>query len=80
VGVFREGKIADIFDALTAVDPPYRRAISREKGGEILKAEAKAGRLDKDLVNLFLDKKLSNFRLGNCICFIQKNSKISALS
>jgi HD-GYP domain-containing protein (c-di-GMP phosphodiesterase class II) len=48
----------DVFDALTAVDRPYRRAISPEKGGEILKAEAKAGRLDKDIVNLFLDKEL----------------------
>jgi hypothetical protein len=29
-----------------------------EKAGEILKAEAKAGRLDDDVVNLFVDKKL----------------------
>jgi HD-GYP domain-containing protein (c-di-GMP phosphodiesterase class II) len=48
----------DIFDALTAADRPYRRAIPPEKAGEILKAEAKAGRLDKDVVNLFIDKKL----------------------
>jgi HD-GYP domain-containing protein (c-di-GMP phosphodiesterase class II) len=50
--------VVDIFDALTAADRPYRRAISPEKSGEILKAEAKAGRLDKDIVNLFLDKEL----------------------
>jgi HD-GYP domain-containing protein (c-di-GMP phosphodiesterase class II) len=50
----------DIFDALTAADRPYRRAINPEKGGEILRAEAKAGRLDKDIVNLFLDKELYN--------------------
>jgi HD-GYP domain-containing protein (c-di-GMP phosphodiesterase class II) len=50
--------VVDIFDALTAVDRPYRQAISAEKGGEILKAEAEAGRLDKDIVNLFLDKEL----------------------
>jgi hypothetical protein len=48
----------DIFDALTAADRPYRRAIPPEKAGEILKAEAEAGRLDKDVVNLFIDKKL----------------------
>ena len=48
----------DVFDALTAADRPYRRAISPEKSGEILKAEAEAGRLDKDIVNLFLDKEL----------------------
>lgn len=50
--------VVDIFDALTAADRPYRRAISPEKSGKILKAEAKAGRIDKDIVNLFLDKKL----------------------
>lgn len=48
----------DIFDALTAADRPYRRATPTEKAGEILKAEAEAGRLDKDVVNLFVDKKL----------------------
>ena len=50
--------VVDIFDALTAADRPYRRAIGPEKGGEILKAEAEAGRLDKDIVNLFLEKEL----------------------
>jgi hypothetical protein len=48
----------DIFDALTAADRPYRRAIPPEKAGEILKAEAEAGRLDRDIVNLFIDKSL----------------------
>jgi len=50
--------VVDIFDALTAADRPYRRAMAPEKAGEILKAEAKAGRLDDDVVNLFVDKKL----------------------
>jgi HD-GYP domain-containing protein (c-di-GMP phosphodiesterase class II) len=50
--------VVDIFDALTAADRPYRRAMPREKAGEILKAEAKAGRLDTDVVNLFVDKRL----------------------
>jgi len=50
--------VVDIFDALTAADRPYRRAMAPEKAGEILKAEAKAGRLDNDVVNLFVDKKL----------------------
>jgi HD-GYP domain-containing protein (c-di-GMP phosphodiesterase class II) len=47
--------VVDIFDALTAADRPYRRAIPADKAGEILKAEADAGRLDKDVVDLFLD-------------------------
>jgi hypothetical protein len=50
--------VVDIFDALTAADRPYRRAMAPEKAGEILKAEAKAGRLDGDVVNLFVDKRL----------------------
>ena len=50
--------VVDIFDALTAADRPYRRAMAPEKAGEILKAEAEAGRLDKNIVNLFLDKEL----------------------
>lgn len=48
----------DIFDALTAADRPYRRAIPATKAGEILKAEAEGGRLDRDIVDLFVDKKL----------------------
>jgi HD-GYP domain-containing protein (c-di-GMP phosphodiesterase class II) len=50
--------VVDIFDALTAADRPYRRAMSPQKAGDILKAEAEAGRLDADIVNLFVDKKL----------------------
>lgn len=50
--------VVDIFDALTAADRPYRRAMAPEKAGEILEAEAKAGRLDSDVVNLFVDKRL----------------------
>ena len=50
--------VVDIFDALTAADRPYRRAMAPEKAGEILKADAEAGRLDADVVNLFVDGKL----------------------
>ncbi|MBW1858808.1 MAG: GAF domain-containing protein [Deltaproteobacteria bacterium] len=50
--------VVDIFDALTAADRPYRRAMASEKASEILKAEAEAGRLDDDVVNLFVDQKL----------------------
>jgi hypothetical protein len=50
--------IVDIFDALTAADRPYRRAVLPVKAGEILKAQAEAGQLDEDVVNLFLAKRL----------------------
>ncbi len=46
--------IADIFDALTAWDRPYKKAVSVNRALEILEAEAKAGKLDLDLLNLFI--------------------------
>ena len=50
--------VADIFDALTAVDRPYRSAMPPSKACQALKAHAKAGRLDRDVVNLFIEKAL----------------------
>jgi HD-GYP domain-containing protein (c-di-GMP phosphodiesterase class II) len=52
--------VADIFDALTAVDRPYRSAISPAKACQVLEAHAEAGRLDQDIVHLFTDKALYN--------------------
>ena len=50
--------IADVYDALTATDRPYRGAMPvQEALGHILK-EAEAGRLDGELVDLFVSKKL----------------------
>jgi HD-GYP domain-containing protein (c-di-GMP phosphodiesterase class II) len=50
--------VADIFDALTAVDRPYRSAMSASKACQVLKAHAEAGRLDQDIVHLFTEKAL----------------------
>jgi HD-GYP domain-containing protein (c-di-GMP phosphodiesterase class II) len=50
--------VVDMFDALTAADRPYRGAATPEESGRALKAAAKAGRLDGDIVNLFLEKEL----------------------
>jgi len=52
--------VADIFDALTAVDRPYRSAMPPSKACQVLNAHAKAGRLDQDIVNLFTEKALYN--------------------
>ena len=50
--------IADVYDALTATDRPYRGAMPvQEALGHILK-EAEVGRLDNELVDLFVSKKL----------------------
>ena len=52
--------VVDMFDALTAADRPDRRALSPQETGKVLKAEAKAGRLDEDIVKLFVEKELYN--------------------
>jgi hypothetical protein len=50
--------ISDIFDALSAADRPYKRAVSREKALEILDMETKDGNLDPHLFRLFVDAKV----------------------
>jgi HD-GYP domain-containing protein (c-di-GMP phosphodiesterase class II) len=47
--------IADIFDALTATDRPYKRAVSHEQALDILSAEAKEGLIDRDLLGTFVE-------------------------
>ncbi|MFQ5709485.1 MAG: HD-GYP domain-containing protein [bacterium] len=50
--------IADIYDALSSPDRPYKKAIPLEKTLDILRAEVEAGKLDGDIVELFIRKKL----------------------
>jgi HD-GYP domain-containing protein (c-di-GMP phosphodiesterase class II) len=50
--------IADIFDATTAIDRPYRKATPLAKALEILQSEAAAGLLDSALVQLFIERVL----------------------
>ncbi len=50
--------VCDIFDALTAADRPYKKALPLEKSLAILREEAERGRLDRDIVELFIRKKL----------------------
>lgn len=50
--------IADIFDALTAPDRPYKKAMPLEQTLKILQEEATRGKLDPDLVDLFVRRKL----------------------
>lgn len=47
--------IADIYDALTAGDRPYKRAMSHERALDILHIEAKAGLIDRDLLRVFTE-------------------------
>ncbi len=53
--------IADIYDALAASDRPYKKAVPLDRVIKILKEEADRDILDKDLVHLFLEKKIYNF-------------------
>lgn len=50
--------ISDIYDALTAADRPYKRAVIAEKALDILLYEAKEKKLDPYLVKLFIDSKV----------------------
>jgi HD-GYP domain-containing protein (c-di-GMP phosphodiesterase class II) len=45
--------IADIFDALTASDRPYKRAVPAERALDILASEVKEGMLDAELFGIF---------------------------
>lgn len=46
--------VADIFDALTAGDRPYKRSLSVENALDILNDEAKQGKVDPVLVDIFI--------------------------
>ncbi|MBP5449373.1 MAG: HD domain-containing protein, partial [Spirochaetales bacterium] len=50
--------IADIFDALTASDRPYKKAAPLDKALQIIKFERDAGALDADLVDIFIGQKV----------------------
>jgi len=45
--------IADIFDALTASDRPYKRAVPVPRAFDIMAEEVKDGMLDGELFRLF---------------------------
>jgi HD-GYP domain-containing protein (c-di-GMP phosphodiesterase class II) len=47
--------ISDIYDALTAQDRPYKRAVSLERALDILSQEVKEGQLDTELYRLFIE-------------------------
>jgi HD-GYP domain-containing protein (c-di-GMP phosphodiesterase class II) len=50
--------ISDIFDALSAADRPYKKAVSLDRALEILGYAVKDGELDAALFNLFLEAKV----------------------
>jgi len=50
--------VSDIYDALTANDRPYKRAISTERAIDILRMEVNDGFLDPSIVDLFVEAKV----------------------
>ena len=53
--------ISDIYDALSATDRPYKKAVPAELALDILFDEAKRGLVDAELLNLFQEAEV--FRL-----------------
>ena len=50
--------ISDIYDALTAQDRTYKPAVPADAALDILRSEADAGKLDKDLLDIFIKKEI----------------------
>jgi len=50
--------ISDIYDALTASDRPYKKALPVQRAIDILGYEVKDGMLDADLYKIFVDSKV----------------------
>jgi HD-GYP domain-containing protein (c-di-GMP phosphodiesterase class II) len=50
--------ISDIFDALTASDRPYKRAVPVQKALDILNLEVKDNHVDGDLVRIFTEARI----------------------
>ena len=50
--------IADIYDALTAGDRPYKKGLQRHEALDILSHERRAGRLDGALLDLFIEARI----------------------
>jgi HD-GYP domain-containing protein (c-di-GMP phosphodiesterase class II) len=50
--------IADIFDALTAADRPYKKSVPVDRALDILESEVKSGKLDPELYRIFCESKV----------------------
>ena len=50
--------ISDIYDALSASDRPYKKAVPLEKALDILGFEVKEGKCDPELLRIFIEAKV----------------------
>lgn len=56
--------ISDIYDALTSMDRPYKKALQPERALDILHTEANAGKLDFDLLKVFIEAEIFRSVMG----------------
>lgn len=56
--------IADIYDALTSMDRPYKPAVQPERAIDILFMEGRSGKLDLDLLKIFVEAEVWRAALG----------------
>jgi len=49
--------ICDIYDALTAGDRPYKKALPLEQALDLIAGECRAGRIDPALFNVFVESR-----------------------
>ena len=54
--------VCDIYDALTAMDRPYKSAMSTERAIDILYEEAKQGLIDEEIVDVFVASKVHSIK------------------
>jgi HD-GYP domain-containing protein (c-di-GMP phosphodiesterase class II) len=57
--------IADIYDALTAQDRPYKRAVPHDRALDILTSDARRGMLDEELPRLFIEAEVARRSLSS---------------
>jgi HD-GYP domain-containing protein (c-di-GMP phosphodiesterase class II) len=50
--------ISEIYDALVALDRPYKHAVTPGRALDILAAEARDGKLDSALLEVFVEAKI----------------------
>ena len=50
--------VSDIYDALTASDRPYKKAVPHDRALGILEDEAKRGLVDRELLTIFIEAKV----------------------
>jgi response regulator RpfG family c-di-GMP phosphodiesterase len=57
--------VADVYDALTAADRPYKAAVSVERSLEILDQEARVNLLDTEALRIFIEARIYERTLGH---------------